>query len=441
MATSWEVLLTRRISSAIPLSVHISSAETVIEYSLDEYVGFQDIMAASSPARALELLIRLSDMVLESPLVMDRSLRVFCPERLYYHAETEKWHVLLLPTEGEDRDFLVLQPGHTLLRYNPCDLWKELLDAAAGVNEMVVPHLAEAVSYVQQTPFKVHDLRGRLEMGLEALMAIEMPLGQEPAAETVRTGENVPEEEATASVEKPEEVETGEAISGADSEEERENVPEVSVPIPDTQEFPLSVTAMSIPEEQAEEPLTEPDGSVETPAAEKSTSPEPAIEPRPWEKGAAYRKQAEETGVPVKPAPGPEKEVAGKKIYGETVVLGYDSVPEKEKKKTDVLVVPVEQIRIPRVIRKRTKEMAYVDRAEMIIGAKPGSVDFLIRDNWTISRKHASIVTRGGKYFLVDLGATNGVIYKGKKIPKKTEIPIEVGDVFTLSNEDFSLEW
>lgn len=452
LATAWEALLTGRISCAIPLDVHISSAGTQIEYSLEGYTDFKTIMAESTPERVMELFVQLSDLVLECPLLMARGLRIFRPERLYYCREEGQWSALLLPTEGEDNSFMVLQPGQTLQKRTPSELWKELLHAAVEVNEAAEPLMSQALEYVQQMPFSVQELRLRLETGAFR----EEPEENTSAAEELK--EATPAENEAFIEEKP----TEDAA-----------VPEAPK---DTQEFPGAPTPSSEQPLPGDEPSESEDPEAETaqPVPEESAAGAKAAEleqeeHRPWEKGAMFARNAAvpPAGEPVKPAapmppvgmppvtappvavppsvtPPPRKEppaagTTAPKTYNETVVLSCES--EAPKKEPAPMRVPVETIRIPRVIRKRTKEMAYVDRAEFLIGTKPGAVDFLIRDNWTISRRHASIVTRNGKYFLMDLGATNGVIYKGRKLPKKTETPIEIGDVFTLANEEFTLEW
>ena len=54
--------------------------------------------------------------------------------------------------------------------------------------------------------------------------------------------------------------------------------------------------------------------------------------------------------------------------------------------------------------------------------------DLTIRDG-NISRKHAAIIYRGGKYFLKDLDSTNGIDYQGSRIDSKK---VEEGDVFHI---------
>ena len=107
----------------------------------------------------------------------------------------------------------------------------------------------------------------------------------------------------------------------------------------------------------------------------------------------------------------------------------------------NVMKVETARIPIPRVMRLATQEKVYVDRPYYVIGSKAGAVDFLIRDNRVISRRHAAIVTRGTDYYIVDLGSRNGVFVGGRRIPQNQETLIYVGDVFTLANEKFKLQW
>ena len=69
-----------------------------------------------------------------------------------------------------------------------------------------------------------------------------------------------------------------------------------------------------------------------------------------------------------------------------------------------------------------------IDKEKFIIGRGSQMTDLTIRDG-NISRKHAAIIYRGGKYFLKDLDSTNGIDYQGSRIDSKK---IEEGDVFHI---------
>jgi hypothetical protein len=69
-----------------------------------------------------------------------------------------------------------------------------------------------------------------------------------------------------------------------------------------------------------------------------------------------------------------------------------------------------------------------IDKEKFIIGRGSQMTDLTIRDG-NISRKHAAIIYRGGKYFVKDLDSTNGIDYQGSRIDSKK---IEEGDVFHI---------
>jgi len=78
-----------------------------------------------------------------------------------------------------------------------------------------------------------------------------------------------------------------------------------------------------------------------------------------------------------------------------------------------------------------------IDKGKFIIGRGSQMTDLTIRDG-NISRKHAAIIFRGGKYYLKDLDSTNGIDYQGSRIDSKK---VEEGDVFHICDYElrFSL--
>ena len=107
---------------------------------------------------------------------------------------------------------------------------------------------------------------------------------------------------------------------------------------------------------------------------------------------------------------------------GGTTVVGYD-VPEQ----------PI----YPILHRIRTEEKRRVDKPVFRIGTEQSYCDFFICDNTFISRSHADIVTRSGRYYIVDRNSTNRTFIDGKVIPAEREIEIFAGTKIRLANEDF----
>ena len=69
-----------------------------------------------------------------------------------------------------------------------------------------------------------------------------------------------------------------------------------------------------------------------------------------------------------------------------------------------------------------------VDKDQFIIGRGSKSSDLPIRDG-NISRKHAAVILHQGAYYMKDLGSTNGVAFRGRRIDQKR---IEEGDIFHI---------
>jgi hypothetical protein len=54
-------------------------------------------------------------------------------------------------------------------------------------------------------------------------------------------------------------------------------------------------------------------------------------------------------------------------------------------------------------------------------------------DEVTVSKQHASLELIGGRYFLTDLGSTNGTILNGAPLPRHQPAPVDNGDVIALA--------
>jgi pSer/pThr/pTyr-binding forkhead associated (FHA) protein len=91
----------------------------------------------------------------------------------------------------------------------------------------------------------------------------------------------------------------------------------------------------------------------------------------------------------------------------------------------------------PGLIRLKNNEKIKIEGQEFIIGKKQGLVNYCISDNPTISRIHAKIVNRNGKYYILDMGSTNHTYVNGSQSPANTEIPLVNGTKIRMSNEEF----
>lgn len=118
--------------------------------------------------------------------------------------------------------------------------------------------------------------------------------------------------------------------------------------------------------------------------------------------------------------------------FGETTVLGGGGIGE-----TTVLgVSPVAQAE-PYLLRVRNNEKIKLNKPVFRIGKEKSYVDYFIGDNPAISRSHANVLTRDGKYFVVDTNSTNHTYVDGMMIQSNVETQIAHGAKLRFGNEEF----
>lgn len=87
--------------------------------------------------------------------------------------------------------------------------------------------------------------------------------------------------------------------------------------------------------------------------------------------------------------------------------------------------------------RMKNNQTTKITCNEFVIGKERGRATYCISDNSSISRTHAKIMARGGRFYLVDLGSTNGTYVNGAKISPNVETEIARGDEIKLADEAF----
>lgn len=124
-----------------------------------------------------------------------------------------------------------------------------------------------------------------------------------------------------------------------------------------------------------------------------------------------------------------------------TVVNDETSVLDPSLLNFNMPVSPPRKVEVkkdpPYLIRKNRGEKIIIGKSDFLIGIGQSSADYVVVGNKTVSRKHASIITRGTRYFLVDHNSTNGTFISGKQINSGREYEIHSGDVIKLSDEEF----
>ena len=74
------------------------------------------------------------------------------------------------------------------------------------------------------------------------------------------------------------------------------------------------------------------------------------------------------------------------------------------------------------------------------IGKEKSYVDYFVGDNTAVSRSHANIITREGKYYIVDTNSTNHTYVNGEMIQSNVETPLTHGTKIRLANEEFEFK-
>lgn len=112
--------------------------------------------------------------------------------------------------------------------------------------------------------------------------------------------------------------------------------------------------------------------------------------------------------------------------YGETTVLNDES--------QNVPVVT------PYLYRIKNNESIPINKPLYRIGKERSFVDYFIGDNSAISRSHANILIKNGKFYIIDTNSTNHTYLNGQMIQSSTEVEINNGDKIRLANEDFEFK-
>lgn len=87
--------------------------------------------------------------------------------------------------------------------------------------------------------------------------------------------------------------------------------------------------------------------------------------------------------------------------------------------------------------RPLTDEKISINKPVFRIGKERSYSDYFVANNDKVSRSHADIITRSGRFFVVDLNSKNGTFVNGNAIPVQQEVEIFDGDRLRLANEEF----
>lgn len=92
------------------------------------------------------------------------------------------------------------------------------------------------------------------------------------------------------------------------------------------------------------------------------------------------------------------------------------------------------------LVREKTNELIPLEKkgtGVFRIGKEEGYADYVVMDNPAVSRKHATIMREGDKFFLIDTNSKNHVYINGAMIQPTTKTPLLPGAKVRLGNEEF----
>lgn len=108
-----------------------------------------------------------------------------------------------------------------------------------------------------------------------------------------------------------------------------------------------------------------------------------------------------------------------------------------DEEATGLLDTQCEQIHYASMYRLLTNETFLINKPVFRIGKEKSYSDYFVANNNMVSRSHADIIARGGRYFIVDLNSKNRTFVNGTPIPAQQETEIHDGDAIRLANEEF----
>lgn len=91
----------------------------------------------------------------------------------------------------------------------------------------------------------------------------------------------------------------------------------------------------------------------------------------------------------------------------------------------------------PKLVRKQNGAEIEINKSVFKIGKEAGSVDYIISDNPTVSRRHADIITENGRYFVYDNNSMNGTYVNNVVIGPLVNVEIYDGTSLRFSDEEF----
>lgn len=96
-----------------------------------------------------------------------------------------------------------------------------------------------------------------------------------------------------------------------------------------------------------------------------------------------------------------------------------------------------QSIHYPTLLRVLTDEVISINKPVFRLGKERSYVDYFVTNNNAVSRSHADIITRGNRFYVIDLNSKNHTYINEQIIAVQCETEICDGDRLKLGNEEF----
>lgn len=106
----------------------------------------------------------------------------------------------------------------------------------------------------------------------------------------------------------------------------------------------------------------------------------------------------------------------------ETIILGQEQ--------------PSQQM-VPHLVRKRNHERILISKEVFRLGRDAGFNDYVIADNTYVGHSHCYILSKDGKFYIVDSNSKNHTKVDGVVIPSGQQIKLTHGSIIFLADEEF----
>lgn len=177
---------------------------------------------------------------------------------------------------------------------------------------------------------------------------------------------------------------------------------------------------------------------------ESGQKKEPAVQPGSPVRGNNYRQNPYSGHTPVQRQPDPQQwdDVTANRYAGgggTTVLNQYMHNDGTTMLSPNMLSDYGEDKYVPSgyLRREKTGEEIRIDGNVFHIGRERSFVNYFIPDNPTISKSHADVINREGKFYLKDTNSKNHTYINGQMLTSNQEYEIQNGDTVMFANEKY----